>query len=581
MFRPMALVVLFALGSAFVLSLTVIPALASLLLSRDASDHPSLLMRGAAAAYRPALRGALAWPRVTAAAAALALAASLWVGSGMGREFLPKLDEGSVVVTMVRLPSVSLDQSLEQTRQVEVILRRFPEVTSVVCRTGRAEIAVDPMGMNMTDVYVLLKPREQWTTASSREELIKVFDRALLAGVPGAGFAYTQPIEMNTSDLLAGISSDLALHIYGNDLTALRQLSERAAALLRAVPGAQDVRSEQIAGSQVMIVEVDRVAAGRLGVDAEQALQSVAAIGGVEVGSVVQGVHRYPIQVRLEGRALDIEGVASLPVQAREGVVPLGQLARISLQPGPSQINRERLARRVTVELNVRGRDIASYVQEAKVALGRGLRLPTGYSTAWAGEYERLESATLRLMIVVPITLALILVLLIATFGRLRPALVIFLNVPVAVTGGIFALSLRGMPLSISAAVGFIALFGVAVLNGLVLVAAVERRLDGSTAVDEVVRSVAEERLRPVLTTALVASLGFLPMALATGAGAEVQRPLATVVIGGIFSSTLLTLLVLPVVLRAVTRLPAPPREDPAPSAPDVDALDPGSDAGQ
>jgi cobalt-zinc-cadmium resistance protein CzcA len=548
MFRPMALTVLFALGAAFVLSLTLVPALASVLLPLDAHDRPSPLVRAAQRVYAPLLRGVIAHGRVVGAASVLMFAGSLVLASQMGSEFLPKLDEGTVVVPSVRLPSASLEQSTSSARQVEATLMSFPEVTSVVSRTGRAEIAVDPMGINMTDVYALLRPKSEWTTAHNREDLVDAFSQRLSAEVPGVGLAFSQPIEMNTNDLLAGISSDLALSIYGHDLTELRQTADRMIKVLRQIPGAKDVRAEQIAGSNVLTVDVDRAAVARNGLDVKTVLDTVAAVGGIEVGTVVDGPRRYPIQVRIgaAGRR-DAEAIAGLPVRTPQGnLVPLGQLAKVEVAPGPSQISRERLARRITVEMNVRGRDVGSFAEEAKRIVEHDVKLPVGYSVEWAGEYERLQAATRQLAIVVPIALAMIIILLVLTFGRFRPAILIFVNVPVAVSGGIVALALRGLPLSVSAGIGFVALFGVAVLNGLVLVTSIERLHGGGMSRLEAARAAAETRLRPVLTTALVASLGFVPMALATGAGAEVQRPLATVVIGGIVSSTLLTLLVLP-----------------------------------
>jgi cobalt-zinc-cadmium resistance protein CzcA len=548
MFRPMALTVLFALGSAFVLSLTLVPALASLILRRDAIDRASFLIRGAARLYRPLLARALAWPRFTAGAAVVAFLASLAYGAQLGREFLPKLDEGTIVVPAVRLPSVSLEESLAQMNRVEKLLKTLPEVTSVVCRTGRAEIAIDPMGINMTDIYVLLKPKREWTSAPDRDGLVQKIDRLLSENVAAIGLSFTQPIEMNTNDLLAGIASDLAVHIYGNDLPRLKLAGDDAVRILRSVPGAKDVRAPQVAGLNVMTVSVDRAAIARHGLTAESVLATVEAIGGIDVGSVVDGPERYAIQLRLnEAARQSTESVARVPVRLPSGaVLPLGQLTTIEQSPGPSEVTRERLQRRITVQMNVRGRDLATFAEEARARLDRELKLPSGYGTAWAGEYERLQHATERLLVVVPIALALILVLLTATFGAIRPALLIFSNVPMAVTGGVLALGVRDMPFSISAGVGFIALFGVAVLNGLVLVSSIERLRASGASVDDAVRRGAEGRLRPVLTTALVASVGFLPMALATGAGAEVQRPLATVVIGGILSSTLLTLLVLP-----------------------------------
>ena len=548
MFAPMAMTVLFALATAFVLSLTFVPALASAVLSLRAVDRPSKLVELLRRAYEPLLGRALRWPRLVALGTGLAFVVSIVGALQMGREFLPKLDEGTLVAAMVRLPSVSLDQSLVQTRQVETVLRQFPEVTSVISRTGRAEIAVDPMGINMTDVYVLLKPRDQWTSAHDRDELVEAFGKALAESVPGAGFAWSQPIEMNTNDLLAGIESDVAIHVYGHDLTELRQTADRVVHTLRGIRGAKDVHAEQIAGLDALTISVDRPAAARAGVDGRAIADTVAAIGGIDVGEVVTGPARYPIQVRLAPEARrDAESIAGIPVRDERGnLVPLGQLAHVEIAPGPSQISRERLARRITIQANVRGRDVGSFVEEARATLDREVKLPVGSSLEWAGEYERFLSAAKQLGVVVPIVLALILVLLVVTFGRIGPALLIFVNVPTAISGGIAALALRGLSLSVSAGVGFIALFGVAVLNGLVLVGTMERLHREGMPLAEAVRTAAAGRFRPVVTTALVASVGFLPMALASGAGAEVQRPLATVVIGGLVSSTLLTLLVLP-----------------------------------
>ncbi len=546
-FRPMALTVLFALGVSFVLSLTLVPALASWMLAKDTVDKESWLIHRAQRIYEPLLARAMKAPRLLGGAALVTFAASVGVFFTMGREFLPKLDEGTFVLAAVRLPSVSLEQSLTMSRQVERTLKRFPEVTSVISRTGRAEVAIDPMGINMTDVYVLLRPKSEWKTAHDTDGLAEVFQKALSEEAPGTGIAFSQPIEMNTNDLLAGFRSDLAVQIYGHDLVELKQTGDRMVRVLRALPGAKDVRMEQIAGTTELSIVPDRVRLGRYGISAKPALDTVAALAGIEVGQVVDGPVHFPIQVRWNERARrDAGTIAGLPVRTNgDGVVPLGQIATIDERPAPAQVSRERLARRVSVEANVRGRDIASFVLEAKRVVERDIKLPTGFSLHWAGEYERLEHAGKQLALVIPIVLLLIFVLLLATFGRAGPALLIFLNVPISISGGVFAISLRGLPFSISAGVGFIALFGVAVLNGLVLVSAIERAR-ASASVTDAVALAARQRLRPVLTTALVASLGFLPMALAHGAGAEVQQPLATVVIGGIVTSTLLTLLVLP-----------------------------------
>jgi cobalt-zinc-cadmium resistance protein CzcA len=547
MFRPMAMTVLFALGTAFVISLTFVPALASLLLSRRGHDRHSYLIEVARKGYSPVLRGALHWPKLVVGAAVIVFAGSIAGATQMGSEFLPKLDEGTFVGAMVRLPSVSLEQSLAMTRHVEKTLHQFPEVVSVVSRTGRAEIAIDPMGMNMTDVYVILKPKKEWTTTHDREELVEIMSKTLDEQVPGAQFGWTQPIEMNTNDLLAGFKSAVALHVYGNDLVELHQTADRLTRVIKSIPGAKDVAAEQVAGLDTLTISVDRAAIARAGIDAKAVTDTVAAIAGVDVGEIAQGNVRYPIRVRLTQDARTDELViATIPVRdARGNLVPLGQLAHIERAPGPSQVSRSRLQRRITIQANVRGTDVGTFVLAAKAAVEKE-KLPVGTYLEWAGEFERLTDAAKQLAIVIPIVLSLILVLLALTFGRLGPALLIFVNVPAAISGGIAALALRGLPLSVSAGIGFIALFGVAVLNGLVLVTTIDRLQSSGVPVEEAALRAAASRFRPVITTALVASVGFIPMAIATGAGAEVQRPLATVVIGGLFTSTLLTLLVLP-----------------------------------
>jgi heavy metal efflux system protein len=572
-FKPMALTVLFALGAAFVLSLTFVPALASLLLPKSAKEHEAPLLNWLQRAYTPVLDLALRWPKAIVSTALILFAGSVGLALSMGREFLPTLDEGTMVLAMVRLPSVSLEQSLALTRKVEVTLKAYPEVTSVVSRTGRAEVAVDPMGINMTDVYVMLKPREQWTSAHDREALIALFEKSLADSVPGAQFAYSQPIEMNTNDLLAGSNADLAVRVYGHDPAILKRLGAEIADTIRDIPGAKDVRMEQIAGTNVLTITPDRVLIARAGLDVKDVMDTIAAVGGVEVGSTTDGPIRVPIHVRFtETSRENEERLRQLPLRARDGSIhPLGQVSKIDIAPGPSQMSRERLSRRLTVEANVRGRDIASFVEEAQARMLKREKPPSGYSVEWSGEYERLQGATKQLAIIIPIALSFILVLLFASFGTARPALLIFLNVPISLSGGVALLAVRGMPLSVSAGVGFIALFGVAVLNGLVLISSVERLREEGLSIASAARDGALGRLRPVITTALVASLGFLPMAIATGAGAEVQRPLATVVIGGLLTSTILTLFVLPALYKYLgerverARLPA--------AAPAVEAL--------
>jgi cobalt-zinc-cadmium resistance protein CzcA len=403
------------------------------------------------------------------------------------------------------------------------------------------------MGMNMTDVYVILKPKKEWTTTHDREELVEIMSKTLDEQVPGAQFGWTQPIEMNTNDLLAGFKSAVALHVYGNDLVELHQTADRLTRVIKSIPGAKDVAAEQVAGLDTLTISVDRAAIARAGIDAKAVTDTVAAIAGVDVGEIAQGNVRYPIRVRLTQDARTDELViATIPVRdARGNLVPLGQLAHIERAPGPSQVSRSRLQRRITIQANVRGTDVGTFVLAAKAAVEKE-KLPVGTYLEWAGEFERLTDAAKQLAIVIPIVLSLILVLLALTFGRLGPALLIFVNVPAAISGGIAALALRGLPLSVSAGIGFIALFGVAVLNGLVLVTTIDRLQSSGVPVEEAALRAAATRFRPVITTARVASVGYIPMAIATGAGAEVQRPLATVVIGGLFTSTLLTLLVLP-----------------------------------
>jgi cobalt-zinc-cadmium resistance protein CzcA len=441
-----------------------------------------------------------------------------------------------------------LEESVKNTTAIERVLRRFPEVVTVVSRTGRPEIATDPMGVESSDIYVILKPHEEWTTARTREGLIAAFQEALEASVPGTRFSYSQPIELRVQELIAGVRSDVAITIFGEDLEVLKRLGDEVARVVSEVPGAADTKAEPVAGLPYVRVVVDRDAIARYGIDASQVLDTVEAIGGKNVGQVLEGARRFFLQVRLrpEDRA-DLERIQDLRVADPRGrLIPLRQLADIRIEEGPAQIRREDLHRRLAVETNVRGRDLAGFVAEARRAVEAKVELPAGYWIEWGGQFEQLQRASARLAILVPLALGWIFVLLYFAFGAAPPALLIYLNVPMAATGGIFALAIRGMPLSISAGVGFIALFGIAVLNGVVLMSYVlTMRGQGASPLEAALRG-AEIRLRPVLTTALVASLGFVPMAVSTSAGAEVQRPLATVVIGGLSTSTAVTLLVLP-----------------------------------
>lgn len=565
MFGPMAIAVLFALAGAFVLSLTLVPALASLVLPRQVQEKESFIVSGVRRVYEPALAWCMARRKTVVGISVGILVASILATRLMGAEFIPRLDEGTISVQAWRLPSVSLEESIRQSSLIEAALKRFPEVISVVSRTGRAEIATDPHGVEISDIFVDLKPREEWVTTRSPEDLKSRFAEALRREVPGVIFSFTQPIELRFAELIAGVRSDVGLKLYGDDLDTLKTYGDRLAAALSKVPGAADVKAEQVAGLPVARVKIDREAIARYGINAKQVLDVVETIGGREVGTVLEGQRRYALEARFMPSArTDVEQLNTLMVSAPSGqLIPLAQLAKISIEQGPAQVSRENIQRRIGVEANVRGRDLKGFVDEAKQAVAREVKLPPGYWLDWSGQFKNLEAATERLVIVVPITLFLIFVLLYTTFNAVGPAILIYLNVPFAITGGIAALLIRGMPLSISAAVGFIALFGVAVLNGLVLVSHIRKLRQDGLPPSQAAQGAAHVRLRPVLSTALVASLGFLPMALATGAGAEVQKPLATVVIGGLVTSTLLTLLVLPTIYTWFDR---ERKADPVPS---------------
>ena len=554
MFRPMALTVVFALSASLVLALTLMPVLASLLLRR-VSEKESFLFRLARRLYVPLLDRSLRHRKVTLGVALGVVLASLMITPFLGAEFLPTLDEGAIAMHIQRLPSISLERSNEVSLMTErVILEEFPqEVETVVSRTGRPEVALDPMGVEVGDTFVMLRPKERWRF-DSKEELVEAIHDELQAQVPGAKFAFTQPIELRFAELIAGVRSDVAVHLYGSDLDLLRDKAEEIEAVLRSVPGAADVAAEQIQGLPRLRVTIDREAVSRYGLSAAQVFRVLEAVGGIRVGTVLEGAMRFPLQVRFPERVrLDPRRLGELRVAAPTEagpplMIPLDQLADIQVVEGPAQINRQRVSRRIAVQANVRGRDLGSFVAEAQAAVGSRVELPPGWTLEWGGQFENLQSASQRLMFLVPVALLLIFLLLHSTFGSARLATLIFLNVPLAVTGGILALALRGYPFSISAGVGFIALFGIAVLNGVVLVSYVVERHARGLPAQEAAREGALVRLRPVLMTALVASLGFVPMALATSAGAEVQRPLATVVIGGLVTSTLLTLFVLPTI---------------------------------
>ena len=549
MFKPMALTVVFALLGSLILSLTYVPAAMTFLLRGHVSEKESFLIRIAKRWYRPALgfMGTYRLPAIAIATILVIISAILF--PFLGSEFIPRLDEGSLAVQVQQLPSVSLTQSVKTTTDVEKVLKRFPEVTKVVSKTGRAEVATDPMSIDFSDLYIELKPPSQWTTTHSKIELVEKMSKALEDGVPNASFSFSQPIELRVAELISGVRSDIAIKLFGDDLDTLKKSADEIGRAVMQVRGAEDVKVEATTGLPQLQIKPDRAAIARYGINVEDVNNLVESIvAGKHAGIVYEGEQRFNVVVRLtEETGKDVETIRNLQVSAANGArIPLSQLADIRLVEGPAQISREDTRRRIGVELNVRGRDIGSFVEEAQAKIEREVKLPPGYYLTWGGTFENLQRASARLLIVVPLALFLIFVLLFTTFGSVKQALLIYTGIPFAVVGGIFALFLRGMPFSISAGVGFIALFGVAVLNGVVMVSYINKLREEGKSVADAVREGAETRLRPVLMTALVASLGFIPMAIATSAGAEVQRPLATVVIGGLITSTLLTLLILP-----------------------------------
>ncbi len=553
MFKPMALTVVFALLGSLVLSLTYVPAAMTLMLRGHVSEKESVVIRYAKHWYRPALDFVM-----RNRAKALAVATGLVVVSGvifpfLGSEFIPRLDEGALAIQVQQLPSVSLSQSVRTTTQVEQTLKQFPEVTKVVSKTGRAEVATDPMSVDFSDLYIALKPPSEWTTVHTREELIGKMAEALEKNVPNASVSFSQPIELRVSELIAGVRSDVAIKLFGDDLDTLKKKADEIVRVVNKVEGAEDVKAEAVSGLPQLQIKADRAAISRYGINVEDVNDLVESIvAGKEAGQVYEGEQRFNMVVRLgDPASRDVETIKNLLVPAPNGQrVPLAQVADIKLIEGPAQISREDTRRRISVELNVRGRDIGSFVEEAQSAIEQQVKLPPGYYVTWGGQFENLERASARLAIVVPLALFLIFVLLFTTFNSVKQAILIYTGIPFAIVGGVLALALRGMPFSISAGVGFIALFGVAVLNGVVMVSYINKLRDEGRPLGEAVTEGAETRLRPVLMTALVASLGFIPMAIATSAGAEVQRPLATVVIGGLVTSTLLTLLILPMLYR-------------------------------
>lgn len=558
MFHPMAFTVVIALLGAMILSVTFVPAAIALFVTGKVKEEENIVMRSARRVYDPVLNWVMVRRPLVFGLAALTIVVSGLVASRMGSEFIPSLSEGDFAQQALRVPGTSLTQSVQMQQQLEkTLLAQVPEIERVFARTGTAEIASDPMPPNISDSYVMLKPKDQWPNPKkSREAIIADIQRAS-AIVPGSVYELSQPIQLRFNELISGVRSDVAVKVFGDDMAVLNQTAGEIAETLQKLNGASEVKVEQTSGLPVLTINIDRDKAARFGLNVGDVQDTIAvAVGGRQAGTLYEGDRRFDMVVRLSDTLrTDIDGLSRLliPVPAlasstsgQLGFIALSQVASLDLVLGPNQISRENGKRLVIVSANVRGRDIGSFVEEAEAAITTQVKVPAGYWTTWGGQFEQLKEASERLRIVVPVALLLVFGLLFMMFNNLKDGLLVFTGIPFALTGGIMALWLRDIPLSISAGVGFIALSGVAVLNGLVMIAFIRNLREEGRSLSVAIHEGALTRLRPVLMTALVASLGFIPMALATGTGAEVQRPLATVVIGGIISSTLLTLLVLP-----------------------------------
>lgn len=559
MFHPMAFTVVAALLGAMILSITFVPAAVALFLTGKVSEKESRVMAWAKRGYAPLLDWVLVSKPLVLTVVVVLIGLSALTASRMGSEFVPSLDEGDIALHALRIPGTSLTQAIEMQAQLERRIMSFAEVGTVFSKLGTAEIATDPMPPNVADTFVMLKPREEWPDPErTKSDLVSEMQKAV-EEVAGNNYEFTQPIEMRFNELISGVRSDLAVKVFGDDMDVMNETAEEIAEVLEGIPGAADVKVEQTTGLPMLSVEIDREKASRYGLSLSD-IQDVVAIsvGGREAGVLFEGDRRFEIEVRLSDEwRNNIDRIEQLPIRLASGdqvggssFIRLCDVATVISTPGPNQISREDGKRRVVVTANIRERDIGSFVAEAKARLDESVDVPPGYWTAWGGTFEQLQSAAKRLQIVVPVSLLLVFTLLFMMFGNFKDGLLVFTGVPFALTGGIAALWLRDIPLSISAGVGFIALSGVAVLNGLVMISFIRMLRETGLGLDDAIRQGALTRLRPVLMTALVASLGFIPMALAVGTGAEVQRPLATVVIGGILSSTALTLLVLPVLYR-------------------------------
>lgn len=560
MFQPMAFTVIAALIGALIFAVTFVPAAIAVFVRGKVDESENAVMRGVKKIYKPLLNLSLKLPWLMVSIATVLVLVLGFKVKNMGAEFLPQLDEGDIAMHALRITGTGIEQSVQMQKQLEQALLEQPEIANVFSKIGTADVASDPMPPNVADTFLMLKPREQWPDPSLSKDALVQQIRHRVNEVPGNNYEFTQPIEMRFNELIAGVRADVALRIYGDDLAILKQFGEKATGLMRNITGATDVRLEQMEGLPTLSVTPMRDHMALLGLTVNDIQQTLAAaVGGVQTGLIYEGDKRFSLLVRLDKRwSDDISALARLPIALPKSsnpelaFVPLGEVATISIEKGPNQINRESGKRNVVVTANVAGRDLASFVSDAQAKMNAQLNLPSGYWLEYGGTFEQLQSASKRLSLVVPVTLLLIFGLLYSAFGSLRDSLIIFSGVPLALTGGVLALLLRDMPLSISAGVGFIALSGVAVLNGVVMLSFIKQLRNEGLSLYHAIHSGALQRLRPVLMTALVASLGFIPMALNTGTGSEVQRPLATVVVGGIMSSTLLTLLILPALYKLV-----------------------------
>lgn len=551
MFAPMAFSFMSALVGALILALTVMPVMASLFLARRFTEKDPMLVRWCKRGYEPLLKFVIAHPRLTFLSATGCFGASVLIAMTFGAEFVPKLDEGDMAVQAIRLPSVSLERSIETTTAIEKLLvEEFPEeVETVISKTGRAEIATDPMGIEVSDIFVILKPKDEWRFGS-KEELIAAMKESLESKIPANNFSFTQPIELRVQELIAGVRLDIGISLYGDDLDTLKEVGNKIAAVVSEVPGAADVQAEQTGGLPYIEMRIRRDQIARYGINASDVLDTISVVGGKVVGQVFEGQRRFPLQVRLGPKWREnVETLKRLKVADPQGrQIPLEQLVDIEIGPGVAQISRDEIRRRFLIQVNVRGRDLAGFVSDAKEAVAEQVELPPNYRIGWGGQFKNLQDATGRLLIAVPLALFLICSLLYLTFNSAKLALLVFLHVPIGATGGILALWLRGMPFSISAGIGFIALFGISVMDGVVLIEHIRNLRHRGLAMNEAVHQGALDRLRPVLMTTATDALGFIPMAISTSSGAEVQRPLATVVIGGVLTASTLTLVVLPAV---------------------------------